>query len=67
MTFKDYHVRHVGGMENEVVTYLVITNNSQEIVRNIEINVSDSNNIQLINEVIPFLIKVKLTYQSMYF
>ncbi|XP_024214553.1 AP-3 complex subunit delta-1 [Halyomorpha halys] len=56
----DYHVRHVGGMENEVITYLVITNNSQDIVRNVEINVSDSNNIQLINELGSVEVRRKL-------
>lgn len=44
-------MRHTGTMESQAVAYLVFTNHSRDVVRNIEINVSDSNDIQLVNEV----------------
>ncbi|XP_073973896.1 adaptor-related protein complex 3, delta 1 subunit-like garnet [Rhodnius prolixus] len=46
----DYHIRPLGGLEGQAVTYLVITNNTKDIIKNMEINVSDTKEVQLINE-----------------
>ncbi|KAK9500755.1 hypothetical protein O3M35_001955 [Rhynocoris fuscipes] len=46
----DYHIRPLGGLEGQAVTYLVITNNTRDIIKNMEINVSDTKEVQLINE-----------------
>ncbi|XP_014242157.1 AP-3 complex subunit delta-1 [Cimex lectularius] len=46
----DYHLRPLGGFESQAVAYLVITNKGRDLVRDIEINVSQTDEIQLINE-----------------
>ncbi|BET02225.1 AP-3 complex subunit [Nesidiocoris tenuis] len=46
----DYHVRPLGGLESQAVAYLVITNYSRDSLKNIEINVAHTDDVQLINE-----------------
>ncbi|KAF6201155.1 hypothetical protein GE061_005602 [Apolygus lucorum] len=46
----DYHVRPLGGLESQACAYLVITNNSRDTLKNIEINVAHTDDVQLINE-----------------
>ncbi|CAA9995404.1 unnamed protein product [Nesidiocoris tenuis] len=48
---EDYHVRPLGGLESQAVAYLVITNYSRDSLKNIEINVAHTDDVQLINEV----------------
>ena len=36
-------------MDNQAVAYLIITNKSKDVVGNMEINVSNSNDLQVIN------------------